>query len=71
MITERISNMQATEKIRGRAPAIRPHFHRDHHGAALGRFKDLPHWEKLARAMAFAIENQPIYAYDGDRYYRI
>ena len=67
MITERISNMQATEKIRGRAPAIRPHFHRDHHGAALGQFKDLPHWEKLARAMAFAIENQPIYAYDGDR----
>jgi formate C-acetyltransferase len=67
MITERISKMQEIHKERGRVPAIRPHFNRDYHGSALGQFKDLPHWEKLARAMAYAIENQPIYAYDGDR----
>ena len=67
MITERIAEMQTISKTRGKVPAIRPHFHRDYHGAALGQFKDLPHWEKLARSMAFAIENQPIYAYEGDR----
>lgn len=67
MITERISELQAISKVRGKVPAIRPHFMRDYHGAALGEFRDLPHWEKLARSMAFAIENQPIYAYDGDR----
>lgn len=67
MITERISKMQEVAKVRGKVPAIRPHFWRDYHGSALGAFKDLPHEEKLARAMAFAIENQPIYAYEGDR----
>ena len=67
MITERISKLEAISKVRGKVPAIRPHFMRDYHGAALGAFKDLPHEEKLARSMAYAIVNQPIYAYDGDR----
>ena len=67
MITERISEMQEISKVRGKVPAIRPHFMRDYNAAALGQYKDLPHEEKLARSMAFAIVNQPIYAYDGDR----
>ncbi len=67
MITERIAELEKISKVRGKVPAIRPHFMRDYHGAALGMYKDLPHAEKLARSMAFAIENQPIYAYDGDR----
>ena len=67
MITERIAKLEKISKERGKVPAIRPHFMKDYHGAALGMFKDLPHEEKLARSMAFAIENQPIYAYDDDR----
>ena len=67
MITERISKLQELSKIRGKVPAVRPHFWRDYHGAALGMFKDLPHDEKLVRSMSYAIENQPIYAYEGDR----
>lgn len=67
MISERIAKMQDISKTRGKVPAIRPHFMRDYHGAALGAYADLPHAEKLARSMAFAIENQPIYAYDDDR----
>lgn len=67
MITERIAKMQEIAKVRGKVPAIRPHFKRDYNAAALGEYKDLPHAEKLARAMAFAIVNQPIYAYEGDR----
>ncbi|MBQ8380601.1 MAG: hypothetical protein IJY18_01780 [Clostridia bacterium] len=67
MITERIAKMQEIAKVRGKVPAIRPHFKRDYNAAALGEYKDLPHAEKLARAMAFAIVNQPIHAYEGDR----
>ena len=43
------------------------HFSVDCHGAALGRFSELPHWEKLAKSMAFAIENQDVFAYENDR----
>lgn len=67
MITERISELHELSRVRGKVPAIRPHFMRDYNAAALGQYKDLPHDEKLARSMAFAIVNQPIYAYDGDR----
>ena len=67
MVTDRIAKLEEISKVRGKVPATRPHFMRDYHGAALGEFKDLPHAEKLARSMAFAIENQPIYAYDEDR----
>ena len=67
MITERIAELEKISKTRGKVPAIRPHFNRDYHGAALGAYKDLPHAEKLARSMAYAIENQPIYAYEDDR----
>lgn len=67
MITERISKLHELSRVRGKVPAIRPHFMRDYNAAALGEFKNLPHAEKLARSMAYAIVNQPIYAYDGDR----
>ncbi|MBR4887716.1 MAG: pyruvate formate lyase family protein, partial [Clostridia bacterium] len=42
------------------------HFLQDYHEAGLRRFADLPHGEKLARAMAYAIENQPVWAYAED-----
>ena len=67
MISERISQLQVLSKKRGKVPILRPHFMRDYHGAALGIYKDLPHWEKLARSMAYAVVNQPIYAYHEDR----
>ncbi len=67
MITESISQLQALSKARGKVPVLRPHFMRDYHAAALGAYKDLPHWEKLARSMAYAVVNQPIYAYREDR----
>lgn len=43
------------------------HFTEDYHQAALHRFADLPHGEKLARAMAYAITNQNIWVYKEDR----
>lgn len=36
-------------------------FTSDLHSSALTLFKDLPRWEKQARAMAYAIENQKVY----------
>jgi formate C-acetyltransferase len=49
---------------RSRKVAIDPPrntFNRDLHYAALNIYKDLPVWEKQARAMAYAIKNQEIY----------
>ena len=66
MITERISELQALCKARGKA-SLPSHFMKDYNAAALGKFKDLPHEEKLARAMAFAMVNQPVHVYEGDR----
>lgn len=65
MISERIKELQQLSKEREKKPPC-THFTQDLHDAALGRFKDLPHAEKLARSMAYAIENQTIYAYKGD-----
>ena len=50
-------------------------FNYDIHTSALGMYKDLPRWEKQARAMAYAVTNQTVYIepYDkiiGRVYYR-
>ena len=66
MITERISNLQKLAAERGKA-GMPTHFASDYHRSALTVYKDLPHWEKLARAMAYAIENQDVFAYEDDR----
>ena len=65
MITERISNLQKLAAKRGKA-GMPTHFASDYHRSALTVYKDLPHWEKLARAMAYAIANQPVFAYEED-----
>ena len=67
MISERIKELQRLCKERSDSPDVAPHFMRDYHAAALGIYKDLPHAQKLACSMAYAMENQPIYAYEGDR----
>lgn len=64
-MTDRIKKIHEECRIRG-LNGMPTHFMADLHGAVLGRFKDLPHYEKLARAMAYAIENQPVFAYDSD-----
>lgn len=49
---------------RSRKVAIAPPrntFSHDLHASALSIYKDLPTWEKQARAMAYAIVNQPVY----------
>lgn len=66
MKTERIELLEQTCKKRG-IESMTTHFMVDYHSSALGRFANLPHWEKLARAMAYAIENQDVFAYDDDR----
>ena len=65
MISERIKNMEKLCAQRGieQKPT---HFTYDQHTSALTRFSDLPLWEKLARSMAYAIENQDVWAYEGD-----
>lgn len=65
-MTERIKQLQQLCKQRGLI-GMPTHFAADLHGAALGQFSKLPHEEKLARAMAYAIENQPVFAYEEDR----
>jgi len=64
-MTDRIKRIHEECRVRG-LNGMPTHFMVDLHGAILGKFKDLPHNEKLARSMAYAIENQPIFAYEGD-----
>ena len=65
MISERIKSIQKNCKVRGEN-GMPTHFGVDLHSAANERFAELPHWEKLARAMAYAIVNQPVFVYEDD-----
>lgn len=65
LISDRIKSLEKISKARG-LEGMPTHFSEDYHSSALGKFADLPIAEKLARAMAYAIENQPVFAYDGD-----
>ncbi len=65
MISERIKELSLKSRERGLScPST--HFTYDYHSSALGRFAELPHAERLARAMAYAIENQDAFCYEGD-----
>lgn len=66
MISERIESLAKLCAERGteQKPS---HFMQDYHSSALNEFASLPLWEKLARSMAYAIENQDVWAYEGDR----
>ncbi len=66
MISKRIKRLEESSKIRGKA-GMPTHFGNDYHFSANEIFGGLEHAEKLARAMAYAIENQPVFVYDGDR----
>lgn len=65
MLSERIRTLCKKSAERGQAGKP-SHFYRDYHSSALGTFSALPHGEKLARAMAFAIENQDVWVYEDD-----
>ena len=65
MTTERIKELEKLSKARGKE--CKPsHFGKDYHYAALKLYGELPHAEKLARAMAYAITNQDVWAYPTD-----
>lgn len=66
MISERIKKLEVLAKERG-ITGMPTHFTADYHSSALGRFSNLPHWEKLARAMAYTVESQDVFAYEDDR----
>lgn len=65
-ISERIKLLleRSREIINNQPPN---NFTRDLHSAALTLYKDLPRWEKQARAMAYAVVNQPVYIEPDDR----
>ncbi len=66
MITQRITEMEKAMVIRKSKPRSN-HFGYDYHTSALGKFKNLARWEKTARAMAYAIVNQDVFALENDR----
>lgn len=65
MKTERITKLEQLSAARGTS-GIASHFMRDYHHSAQTMFADCPLWEKLARSMAYAVENQDIYVYEDD-----
>ena len=42
-------------------------FNNDLHSSAMSIYKDLPRWERMARAMAYAVVNQKVYIEPEDR----
>ena len=66
MKTQRITELEKICAQRGQSK-IPSHFLSDYHGSAQTKFSHCEQWEKAARAMAYAIENQEIYAYPEDR----
>lgn len=66
MKTQRIIELEKKSAERGQS-GIPSHFLADYHTSALIKFSYCEQWEKAARAMAFAIENQDIYVDITDR----
>lgn len=66
MKTQRIAELEKTCAQRGQSKIL-SHFLEDYHSSALTKFSHCEPWEKAARAMAYAIENQEIYVYPEDR----
>lgn len=65
MTTQRINELITLTQQRGKA-SPKGHFSKDYHNSAKTLYKDCPQWEKTARAMAYAIANQNVYAYPED-----
>jgi len=72
MLTKKLEDMRKVSFERAKDPPFGYMAH-DFNKAALTMFADLPHWEKAARSMAWAITNQKVYVYPEDniagRYY--
>lgn len=66
MKTDRIIELEKKCADRGRNQPS-SHFVKDYHSAALTKFSHCEQWEKAARAMAYAIGNQAVFAYPEDR----
>ena len=64
-MSERTQMLENLSRERGLC-GMPTHFMCDLHSSALGQFAHLPHYEKVARAMAYAIANQPVFAYEED-----
>ncbi len=65
MTSAQIKNLHILCAQRGKA-GKKVHFSKDYHNSAKTLYKDCPQWEKTARAMAYAITNQDVYAYPED-----
>ncbi len=65
LITERVKQLYKQSVERAKRGEV-SHFDRDYHYSALTLFDKLPLWEKTARAMAYAITNQDVWAYEND-----
>ena len=59
MITQRIEKLQELSRARGKDPKP-SHFEKDYQHALINVYKDLPHWERAARAMAYALTNMGV-----------
>ena len=66
MLSPRIAELEKECARRGTA-GIKGHFQYDLHTAAKTMFGDLPQWEKVARSMAYAVENMDVYVSETDR----
>lgn len=66
MKSQRIFDLEKVCAQRGQS-RISSHFLEDYHSSARTKFSHCEQWEKAARAMAYAIENQEIYVYPEDR----
>ena len=65
MKTQRTAELEKLCAARGQSKPL-SHFFEDYHASARTLFSHCEQWEKAARAMAYAIENQKIYAYPED-----
>lgn len=65
-MTDRIKMLFEESRAIAKQPPVST-FTSDIHTSALTLFKDLPRWEKQARAMAYAIENQAVYVKPYDK----
>lgn len=66
MKTQRIIELEKASALRGKSKPV-THFAVDYHEASLTKFADLELWEKTARSMAYAIENQDVFVDEEDR----
>ena len=65
MTSERIRTLEARSAELGRS-SPQDHFERDYHYAGTALYAGLPHWEKMARSMAYAVVNQDVLVYEDE-----